>query len=86
MILALASVASVFLVEFASTAVDRVALYFTPLQVVVFARLPSLVKGRVSPRVMTVGIVLGYALVLFIWLNYAIHARYWLPYQNWLFL
>ena len=86
MVLALSSVASVFLVEFASTAVDRVALYFTPLQVVVFARLPSLTKRQISHQVMTVGIILGYALVLFVWLNYAIHARYWLPYQNWLFL
>lgn len=86
MILALSSVASIGLVEFASTAVDRVALYFTPLQVVVFSRLPTLAQGQISQRAMTVGIILGYALVLFVWLNFAIHARYWLPYQNWLFL
>jgi hypothetical protein len=86
MILALSSVVSVGLVEFASTAVDRVALYFTPLQVVVFCRLPTLVQGQISRKVLTVGILLGYGLVLFVWLNYAVHARYWLPYQNWLFL
>lgn len=86
MILALGTIASVFLVEFASTAVDRMALYLTPLQVVVFSRLPTLMRQQVSPRVLTVGIILGYALVLFVWLNYATHARYWLPYQNWLFL
>jgi hypothetical protein len=86
MFLALSSVISVGLVEFASTAVDRVALYFTPLQVIVFSRLPVLAQGKFSPKVMTVGILFGYALVLFVWLNYAIHARYWLPYQNWLFL
>jgi hypothetical protein len=86
LVLALSSVASVMLVAFASTAVDRIALYFTPLQVVVFSRLPTILQKKITPRVMTVGIILGYALVLFVWLNYAIHARYWLPYQNWLFL
>ena len=30
-------------------------------------------------------IVLGYAAVLFVWLNYAVHAKYWVPYQNTLF-
>ena len=86
LVLALSSVVSVVLVEFASTAVDRIALYFTPLQVIVFARLPTMLKRQISPQVLTVGILFGYALVLFVWLNYAIHARYWLPYQNWLFL
>ncbi|PLX78006.1 MAG: EpsG family protein [Desulfuromonas sp.] len=86
MVLAVGSVASMVVVNFASTAVDRMALYLTPLQVVVFARLPSLLRGQLSPNVVTVGIIVGYALVLFVWLNYAIHAKYWLPYQNWLFL
>jgi hypothetical protein len=31
------------------------------------------------------GIVAGYALVLYVWLNYAAHARYWVPYGNVLF-
>ena len=86
MVLAVGAVISTILVSFSSTAIDRMALYLTPLQVVVFARLPTLLRQQLSPNVLTVGIILGYALVLFVWLNYAIHARYWLPYQNWLFL
>jgi hypothetical protein len=35
---------------------------------------------------MSLGIVLGYGLVLFVWLNYAIHAGSWLPYRNILFI
>ena len=31
-------------------------------------------------------LLLYLAAVLFVWLNYATHAKYWLPYQNWLFL
>ena len=80
--IALGSVVSVFLVGAASTAVDRVALYFIPIQLVVFARLPYLARKQIAPSVTKVLIVLMYALVLFVWLNYATHAQYWLPYQN----
>jgi hypothetical protein len=84
--IAAGSVAAVILVGFASTAVDRIALYFIPIQVVVFSRLPFLLRKQISPETVTVGIVLGYALVLYVWLNYASHAYYWIPYQNMLFL
>lgn len=84
--IAAGSLLAVALVGVASTAVDRIALYFIPIQVVVFSRLPFLLRKQVSPAIVTIGIVLGYALVLFVWLNYATHARYWLPYQNVLFL
>jgi len=84
--IALGSIVSVFLVSAASTAVDRIALYFIPIQLVVFARLPYLARKHVKPSTMKVVIVLGYVLVLFVWLNYATHAKYWLPYQNILFM
>lgn len=86
MMVALASVASVVAVQFASTAVDRMALYFIPIQIVVYARLPFLAKEILSPKVTTTLIVLFYALILFVWLNYAANARYWIPYQNMLFM
>jgi len=85
-IIALGSIASLFLVSFASTAVDRVALYFTPIQVVVFARLPFLLRHNLNPRFVSTGIILYYLSVLYVWLNYATHAQYWLPYQNELLL
>jgi hypothetical protein len=84
--LALCSIASVALVEFASTAVDRVSLYFTPIQVIVLSRLPILARKQMDPKLVTAGIVLGYAAVIYVWFNYATHARFWLPYQNWLLL
>ncbi len=80
--LSIAALASVALVDFATTAVDRISLYFTPLQIAVFARLPVLARDQFSPQTMRFGILAGYALVLFVWLNYASHATYWLPYQN----
>jgi hypothetical protein len=84
--IAAGSVLAVLLVGVASTAVDRIALYFIPIQIAVFSRLPSLIRNRSNAKVIRFGIVFGYALVLFIWLNYATHARSWLPYQNLLFL
>lgn len=85
LMIALGSVASIFVVGLAPTAIDRVSLYFTPIQIVVFARLPQLLKDRFPVQTSTWAIVLFYLLVLFVWLNYATHARYWLPYNNLLF-
>jgi len=65
--------------------VDRLALYLTPLQVVVFSRLPFLARKELHPDVMVVLILFGYGAVLFVWLNFASHAQYWLPYRNILF-
>ena len=83
---ALASIVSVVAVQFASTAVDRMALYFIPIQIVVYARLPFLAKEILSPKTTTILIVLFYALIMFVWLNYATNARYWVPYRNMLFM
>jgi hypothetical protein len=64
-----------------STAVDRVALYFIPIQMYVFSRLPdALWRGR-HRLVVRGGVVLYYGLVMYVWLNYANHSRFWLPYQ-----
>jgi hypothetical protein len=66
----------------ATTAVDRIALYMLPLQLVIFAHLPDALGRRGKPNQALVGlIVLYYACVLFVWLNYATNARYWLPYR-----
>lgn len=84
--IALSSLASIGLVGFASTAVDRMALYFIPLQLVVYSRLPLLAKNKVSPKMTTFLVVLFYFAILFVWLNFAGHVKYWLPYRNFLFM
>ncbi len=83
--IALFSLACMPLVAFASTAVDRVALYFMPIQLLVFSRVNHIIVERFYRPLIRWGVVIGYALVLFVWLNYASHAFAWLPYQNWLF-
>jgi len=62
-----------------STVVDRISLYLIPLQLAVLPRLAYLFKGRKLGRIL---IILYAALVLFVWLNFAVHAQYWLPYQS----
>lgn len=66
----------------ATTAVDRMALYLLPLQLVVFAHLPDVLGRRGASNTGLTGLVLlFYAAVLFVWLNYASHAFAWLPYR-----
>ena len=66
----------------ATTAVDRIGLYLLPLQLVVFAHLPEVFGRPGQKNGVWVGAVLAYyAVVQFVWLNFATHAQYWLPYQ-----
>lgn len=66
-----------------STAVDRMALYLIPLQLVVFTQLPD-VLGRSEAahrRGWILLILLYYSAVQFTWLNFATHSHYWVPYR-----
>ena len=72
----------VFFLTPASTAVDRVALYMLPLQLVVFSRVPAVFGGSQGKLRYWTLVVLGYyALVLFVWLQFATHAELWVPYR-----
>lgn len=81
-ILALIAISSLFLVTFASTAVDRVALYIIIIQIVVFSRLPYLAKNYINPKTTTLLLVLYYFVIQYVWLVYASHSHKWVPYQN----
>ena len=65
-----------------STALDRMALYIIPLQLVAFAHLPDAIGvfGRRNQAIVAL-ILFYYATVLFVWLNFAAHSRLWVPYQ-----
>ncbi len=70
------------LVSPSSTAVDRVALYWIPLQLFVLSRLPNALGKPDGLNGTLVRWVVAYsAAVLFVWLFFATHAVYWLPYQ-----
>lgn len=61
-----------------TTAVDRIALYLLPLQVAVLARIAHVYTKQALSRLL---VVLYAFAVQFVWLNYAAHAQYWVPYQ-----
>jgi len=65
-----------------STAVDRVALYWIPLQLFVWSRLPQAMGQRAGTQRQWLAVVLVYSFgVQFVWLFYAEHSVLWLPYQ-----
>jgi hypothetical protein len=61
-----------------STAVDRMALYIIPIQMAVWSRVHIAYNLRTLGRFVVVGLA---AVILFTWLNFAVHARFWVPYQ-----
>lgn len=61
-----------------STVIDRLAIYIIPMQVAVLPRVVKLFRGQETGNFL----VLTYSFsVLFVWLNFADNAQYWLPYQ-----
>ena len=61
-----------------TTAVDRLALYATPLQIAVLSRVPMSYRSR---GLGTILIVLYSFAVQFVWFNYAANADAWIPYR-----
>lgn len=84
-LIALLAIACVPIVSVASTAVDRMALYLIPLQLVVWARFPVLVQGRINRTFAFLMIAFYYAIVQFTYLVYGTFVVAWLPYDNLLF-
>ncbi len=77
---AMALLVALFVVP-SSTAIDRIALYIFPLQLAVLSRLPLVFPGQLSTAM-----VVAYSLAIQLgWLVFAVHAKWWLPYQTTLF-
>jgi len=65
-----------------STAVDRVALYWIPLQLFVWSRIPDAMGRPGGGNSACVYSIVGYsAVVHFVWMFYATYSAAWLPYQ-----
>ena len=78
---ALACVPALFLAG-STTVVDRLALYLIPLQLFVLSWLPQVIgRNERDNRPTVIGIILYSILVQFVWLNFAGHSRFWVPYQ-----
>jgi hypothetical protein len=65
-----------------STAVDRMALYIIPIQLLVLGRLPfALARSEADYKILAAGVVAYSAAVMFVWLNFADDAHLWVPYS-----
>jgi hypothetical protein len=72
-----------FVVSPSSTVVDRLGLYMIPIQLMVFGHLPRvLARKPADARLISFFCVLYFALVQFVWLNFATNANVWLPYRS----
>ncbi len=80
---ALLSLLLLFMLFYVSSTViiDRISVYLLPIQVVVFSRLPLVLGGRQSQSFWTLLTLAVYAGVLFLWLTFANHATFWIPYR-----
>ena len=67
----------------ASTAIDRIGLYLLPIQLFVFSNLPIVLGKRLGgAQPVILGVLCYYALVQFVWLNFADNAWAWVPYDS----
>ncbi|MFI3135403.1 MAG: EpsG family protein [Methylococcaceae bacterium] len=87
--LAILSILSIFGVSISSTGIDRLALYLSPIQMIVYGSLPFLF-GRKHKKTLSLLIIIYQLIILFWWLNFSNHAADgFLPYNNliihWLF-
>ncbi len=72
----------VLMVSPSSTAVDRLALYWIPIQLFVWSRLPlALARFPSEFRLLTACVILYSLAVLLVWLLFAHHSFAWLPYR-----
>jgi hypothetical protein len=79
--MAMLSLGCLLVVKQAPAAVDRMALYFIPIQLYVFARLHRASENIGFRAWIILGTAFYYGFTLWAWLNFASHVEYWLPYQ-----
>lgn len=74
---------AMIILSVSSTAVDRMALYFSAIQIVMFGNIAALLgaspRTALLVRVLVVAIAIAVQLV---WLIYATHADSWVPYKS----
>lgn len=79
--IALLSLLSLPAVLSLSMVVDRFALYLAPIQIAVYSRFPVTIEDSYRRSLVVLSIILLYASVLFVWLNYGINSSNWIPYR-----
>ena len=84
LVIALLSLAMIpiVLVFPSSTVIDRIGLFFSPIQLLVFGHITAIFAANErEQRTATFLSLMFYGVVLFVWLNYATFSRWWIPYR-----
>lgn len=72
-------------VSLSTVIADRMGYYLVPLQAMIFARIPYLLRGR-SAQLWTAAPYIGLAMVLIVWsMTSQLFQTCYVPYQTWLF-
>lgn len=80
-LMAVLSMISFPLSLFASTATDRMALYLFPFQIHVFSSFPSIFLQNEVRGVFSLVFLAFFAMVLGVWMFFAVHSFAWIPYR-----
>ena len=73
---------SLIMLQLFPTLIDRINYYLIPLQIFVLVKITYLSTNLNVRYLLTFCIISLYGLVLFIWLIFGTHSKYWLPYSN----
>jgi hypothetical protein len=79
-IFAISSILQLALIS-SSTIVDRIAIYFIPVQIFVYSRFQCLFKPRSSQQFATAIVIIVYVATQFIWFNSGNNSFAWVPYK-----
>lgn len=80
-IINVAFIIPVFFIPNSTPAIDRVGIYFIPIQMLIFSNINYLIDKRNYQIYMNFLIVLLYLLILVVWLFHANHINFWIPYK-----
>lgn len=79
------SIAPILYIVPSSTIVDRLGIYFVPLQIFVLARLPLVWSAANKQNLAVVAAVLLYSLAAeLVWLTVGVESQSWVPYRNYI--
>ncbi len=67
------------------TFADRLNLYLLPLQIFVFTNIITISGLKKYSIIIELAIISFYFLFLLVWLTFATHRQFWIPYNNYLF-
>lgn len=81
-VISLFMLGALFIVPMSSTGIDRLALFFIPIQLAVLCRIPRLFENE---RLGSMLVIVYSALVQWVWFTYGVFASFWLPFQWWPF-